>query len=42
MKLADYVETYKANLRQMAADVKGKGGKPVMKKKTPIPTMWLC
>lgn len=33
MKLADYVETYKANLRQMAADVKGKGGKPVMKKK---------
>lgn len=34
MKLADYVETYKANLKQMAADVKGKGGQPVMKKKT--------
>ncbi|KAL0640594.1 hypothetical protein Q9L58_000258 [Maublancomyces gigas] len=29
-KLADYVETYKAGLRQMAADVKGKGGKPVI------------
>lgn len=30
MKLADYVETFKANLRQMVADVKQRGGKPVM------------
>lgn len=31
MKLADFTETFKANLRQMIADVKAKKGVPVMK-----------
>lgn len=38
MKLANYTETFKANLRRMVADVKERHGEPVIKIFLPRPT----